>query len=106
MKRNASYRDIQGPNGLLSGLMEFEGHSMSTIWVGDISYWIYSYSTSIGIYVPLHDRTLYYNEFSYSNTTARHQSLLRSWLPYEDMVVCKDNKQIREIYRTMTKELA
>ena len=86
MRRNVSYREIGGPGGLLARLEEFTGNSMHA--VGDVDrdgYSVYSYETEIarvvrdpetGSFVAFHAET---NRWSV--TTARHLSLVRSWLP-------------------------
>lgn len=91
--RNASYRDIGGPDGHLAARRPFVGNSMSAILmpiyggegrpgereqVGE-QYIVSSYETVIAEWRSGEGARMV-NDRYYSPTTSRHQNLCREWL--------------------------
>lgn len=76
--RNATYRQIGGPNGLLARKVPFEGNSMSAILTGRGEYIVYSYATEIAWHCAETGPVV--SERKYSTTTSRHQNQCRAWL--------------------------
>lgn len=87
--RNASYREIGGPDGHLAARRPFTGNSMSAHLSADGDrYTVCSYETVIAEWVSgegarMVERRTIGGEMTvpyYSPTTTRHQNLCRAWL--------------------------
>jgi hypothetical protein len=75
--RNATYRQIGGPDGLLAKRIPFEGNSMSAYVDAYGEYYVLSYTTIIA---QADDERVMVGIDHYSRTTSRHQNLCRAWL--------------------------
>lgn len=79
--RNASYRDIGGPDGLLARTVPFAGNTMSA-QEADGTYRVYSYATEIArVEETEAGLRKWVSDKYYSVTTSRQQNLCRAWLP-------------------------
>ncbi len=78
MVRNATYRQIGGPNGLLARKGAFVGNSMSAHTERDGTYVVVSYRTPIATWRPGVGADV--PDQRYSVTTSRQQNLCRAWL--------------------------
>lgn len=74
----ASYRRICGPDGLLSKMQPFTGHSMWAEREDQGDYVVYSYSTEIARVRA--GGAIIIDPARYSRTTSKHQHYVRAWL--------------------------
>lgn len=84
--RNASYREIGGPDGLLARTVPFAGNTMSAQEDADGTYRVYSYATEIARVERVEEPDWcglrkWVTEEYFSTTTSRQQNLCRAWLP-------------------------